>query len=304
MRLRYQVDRIERSPRLDPLVGALETFWGRVLPRGRAKDVLHGTWLGHPLHPVLTDVPIGAWASALLLDLTGGERSRRAAQALTGAGVLAAIPTAATGAADWTALGTFERPKRVGAVHAVANGTATVLYAASWQARRKGRHTKGRLLGAAGAAFLGAGGYLGGHLAYRNAVGVDHTHGDSGPTEWTEVCLLRDLPMRQAVRRRVGETDVLLYRIGSTVRAIAATCSHLGGPLEQGGVHEDCVTCPWHGSTFDLTDGAVLGGPATAPQPAYEVRVVGRTLQLRREQDPARERMDGGAPVTVEDAAR
>ncbi|HEV2891498.1 MAG TPA: Rieske 2Fe-2S domain-containing protein [Frankiaceae bacterium] len=304
MRLRYQVDRLERSPRIDPLVGLLDAFWGRVLPKGRARDALHGTWLGHPLHPVLTDVPIGAWWSALLLDVLGGDRTAVAARRLVGAGVLAAVPTAVTGATDWTSLGTLERPRRVGAVHAVANGTATVLYTASWLARRKGDHAKGRALGFAGAAFLNAGGYLGGHLAYRNAVGVDHTAGESQVGEWTDVGNLRELPMRQAVRRRVGDADVLLYRIGSTVRAISATCSHMGGPLEEGTIAEDCVTCPWHGSTFDLTDGGVVRGPATAPQPAYEVRVVGRTVQVRREPRPSREALAGADGVTVGDAAR
>jgi nitrite reductase/ring-hydroxylating ferredoxin subunit/uncharacterized membrane protein len=302
MRLRYQVDRLERSPRIDPLVTALESFWGRVMPKGKARDALHGTWLGHPLHPVLTDVPIGAWTSALALDLIGGDRTKDAAQALVGVGLAAAVPTAVSGATDWTALGDFDKPKRVGAVHAVANGTATLLYAASWLARRRGSHATGRTLGAAGAAMLGIGGYLGGHLAYRNAVGVDHTHGEEGPDDWTDVGHLRDLPMREPVRRRAGDADVLLYRIGSTVRAIAATCSHLGGPLEEGAVHEECVTCPWHGSTFDLRDGTVVRGPATSPQPAYEVRVVGRTVQIRRERQPAREVPAGD--VTQERAAR
>jgi nitrite reductase/ring-hydroxylating ferredoxin subunit/uncharacterized membrane protein len=303
MRLRYQIDRIERSPKVDPLVGVLEGVWGRVLPkRGRARNALHGTWLGHPLHPVLTDVPIGAWTSALVLDLAGGERARRASRTLVGAGLAAALPTALAGAADWEALGDVERPKRVGAVHAVANGTATLLYAASWLARRRGDHRRGVALGVAGAGLLGLGGYLGGHLAYRNAVGVDHAVGETGPDEWTDVGNLRDLPMRALVRRRVGDTDVLLYRIGSTVRAVAATCSHMGGPLEQGNVEDECVTCPWHGSTFCLTDGAVVDGPATAPQPAFDTRVVGRTVQIRRQRPPARE--DVAGDVTTEQHAR
>ncbi len=277
--LRHAVDNLERTPRLDPLVTALTAFWERVLPGGRVRDLLHGTWLGHPLHPMLTDLPIGFWTSAMALDLA---RQRQAARTMTGAGVLTALPTAVVGAADWVAVGDFDRPKRVGAVHAVANTTALALYTASWLARRKGRHTNGALLGVAGATAATVGGYLGGHLAFRNAVGVDHTAGENAPGEWTDVGLLRELPMRQAVRKRVDGTDVLLYRLGSTVRAVSATCSHLGGPLDEGEIADDCVTCPWHGSTFRLTDGEVLHGPATAPQPAYDVRVVGRTVQVRR----------------------
>jgi nitrite reductase/ring-hydroxylating ferredoxin subunit/uncharacterized membrane protein len=297
--MRYQVDRLERAEALDGLVTTLGRFWDSVLPGGRARDLLHGTWLGHPLHPALTDLPIGFWTSAWLLDLTGRAETRTAAQHLTGLGVLAAVPTIVSGAADWVALGEASRPRRVGAVHAVANGTATVLYAASWLARRKGGHTKGVALGMAGAAAATAGGFLGGHLAYRNGAGVDRTADEQGVTDWTDVGALRDLPMREPVRRTVGGVDVVLYRSGSTVRALSATCSHLGGPLDQGRVDDDeCVTCPWHGSTFRLTDGSVVHGPATAPQPAYEVRVVGRTVQVRVEREPRRERA-AGAPEPV-----
>lgn len=277
--MRYLVDRLEGVRALDPIARAMAAVWDRVLPKNR--DLLHGTWLGHPLHPALTDLPIGFWTGACLLDVFGDEGSRTAAERLVGAGVLSALPTIATGAADWVAVGAFDRPKRVGTVHALANATATMLYAASWVARRRGRHGDGVRLGLAGAVMATAGGLLGGHLAYRNALGVDHTAGEPDLDEWTNVGPLRDVPMRVPVRRSVGGADVLLFRHGSTVRAIAATCSHLGGPLDEGEVNEDCVTCPWHGSAFRMTDGAVVRGPATAPQPAYETRVVGRTLQIR-----------------------
>lgn len=299
MKLRYQVDRLERLPALDGPARAVAAFWSRALPRGKARDVLHGTWLGHPLHPTLTDVAIGCWTSAAALDLAGGEEARPASRTLIGIGVLAAVPTAASGAADWLALGEAARPKRLGAVHAVANGTATALYAASWLTRRGGRHGRGVALSTAATALVGAGGYLGGHLAFRNAVGADRNADHDGVEDWTDVGNLRDLPMREAVRRTVGGEDLLVYRIGSTVRAVAATCSHLGGPLEQGRVEDECVTCPWHGSTFALTDGAVVSGPATHPQPAYDVRVVGRTVQVRlRRPSPERhlDRWQGAQP--------
>ena len=300
MRLRYQVDRLERASGLDGPAAIITKIWENVLPRGRARDVLHGTWLGHPAHPALTDLPIGFWTSSCVLDAFGGESARAASQHLVGLGVLSALPTIATGAADFVALGEATRPKRVGAVHAVANAAATACYLASWLARRNGNQRRGVVLGLAGAAAATVGGTLGGHLAYRNAVGVDHTAGESGVTEWTDIGALRDLPMREPVRRRVGDADVLLYRSGSTVRALSATCSHLGGPLDEGRIDDDCVTCPWHGSTFSLVDGSVVRGPATAPQPAYEVRVVGRTVQIRLEHEPARERVAVEAePVTA-----
>lgn len=292
MRLRYQVDQLERLPALDGLVRVLDSVWARLLPRGRARDILHGTWLGHPLHPALTDVAIGCWLGSGVLDATGNDTGARR---LVGAGVLAAIPTAVTGATDWTSLGEAERPRRLGAVHAVANGTATALYAASWLARRGGDQRRGKTLAVAAAAAAGLGGYLGGHLAYRNAVGVDR-NADTEPVEdWTELGHLRDLPMREPVRRTVAGTDVVVYRIGSTVRVLAATCAHLGGPLDAGRVVDECITCPWHGSAYDLRDGAVVHGPSTHPQPAYDVRVVGRTVQVRRRRDEAGTRADDTA---------
>jgi nitrite reductase/ring-hydroxylating ferredoxin subunit/uncharacterized membrane protein len=292
MRLRYQVDRLERLPALDGLAHSVEGFWNALLPDGRVRDVLHGTWLGHPLHPALTDVALACWMGSGLLDLLGEDRASRR---LTGLGVLTAIPTAAAGATDYVALGTAARPKRLGAVHAVANGAATALYAASWLARRTGDRRRGVTLGALGAAVVSFGGYLGGHLAYRNAVGVDRNADAPDLAEWTEAANLHQLPMRQPVRRIVGGTDLVLYRIGSTVRALAATCAHLGGPLERGTVEDECITCPWHGSTFDLRDGAVVHGPSTHPQPAYDTRVIGRTVQVRQRTERPRARDRAGA---------
>jgi uncharacterized membrane protein len=127
------------------------------------RDLLRGTWLGHPLHPVLTDLPIGLWTSAVTLDLVGGPAARPAATRLVGLGLLAAAPTAWSGWADWTAL---EQPQqRVGVVHATTNALAVVLFASSWLARRRGDPRRGRALGLAASSALGVGGYLGGHLA-------------------------------------------------------------------------------------------------------------------------------------------
>src|SRR5204862_5824540 len=135
------------------------------------KDFLSGSWLGHPLHPLLTDLPIGAWTSAMVLDLAGGRRGQPAADLLIAAGIAAAIPTAASGFSDWSDLG--PRDQRVGIVHAATNLVGVACYTASLSARRKGRRPAAIALSFAGAATLTAGGYLGGHLAYRRGVGVD-----------------------------------------------------------------------------------------------------------------------------------
>jgi uncharacterized membrane protein len=147
--------KLERAKALDPAVEVATKVVTGVLPRGPVKDALHGTWLGHQLHPMLIAGPIGLWSGALLLDLTAGRNGRDAARRLVGAGVLAVLPTAAAGAADWSELGMAKGPKRVGLVHAAANNATALLFAASWLARRRGRHARG-----VGLAVVGAGGWL------------------------------------------------------------------------------------------------------------------------------------------------
>lgn len=155
---------LDRNAELDRYADPVHRTVTRVLPEGPAKDALQGKWLGHPLHPMLTDLPIGFWTSAFVLDFIGGKRSRRAADMMIGAGVLSALPTAAAGWADWSDL---SRPKRrAGLVHAVANATAIGLYALSFSARRKDRRLRGKLLSVLGATAATAGGYLGGHLVF------------------------------------------------------------------------------------------------------------------------------------------
>ena len=155
--------RLEETAALDRPVHALEPLVQQVFATGTRGAVLRGEWLGHALHPLLTDVVLGTWTSASLLDLFGGQESSEAAQRLVGAGLLAAGPTAWSGWAEWSGAGA--REKRVGLVHAVTNAAAIGVYAASWSARRKGRHGKGALLALAGAGVSGVGAYLGGHLA-------------------------------------------------------------------------------------------------------------------------------------------
>jgi uncharacterized membrane protein len=164
--------RLEEASALDRPVQALEPLVATVFGSEPQGSVLRGEWLGHALHPLLTDVTLGTWTSASLLDLVGGAGSRAAAQRLVAVGLLAAGPTAWSGWAEWSAAGS--REKRVGLVHAVTNAVAIGVYAASWSARRRGRHGKGVGLALAGAAVSGVGGYLGGHLAAARKVGSRH----------------------------------------------------------------------------------------------------------------------------------
>ncbi len=245
----------------------------KLVPAGPAKDALSGTWLGHALHPLLTDVPIGTWTSAGLLDLVGGQDAQGAADLLVGAGIAAALPAIVTGYTEWadSELGD-PAVRRIGIVHAVSNVTALGLYVASLAARRRGARTRGKLLGLAGAGALGAGGFLGGHLSYARGVGVDATVFDATPEGWTEVARAGE-PAEGEVRKvEVEGVAVALVRHGGELFALADRCTHRGGPLSDGELVEGCLQCPWHASRFALTDGGVVRGPAFSPQPAYGVR--------------------------------
>ena len=164
--------RLEETAALDGPVRALEPAVQSLFGAGKRGELLRGEWLGHAVHPLLTDLVIGSWTSATVVDLIGGPDRAVPAQRLVGVGLLAVGPTAWTGWAEWSAAG--PREKRVGLVHAVTNAVAIGVYAASWRARRQGRHAAGAGLSLAGAAVSGVGAYLGGHLVAARKVGSRH----------------------------------------------------------------------------------------------------------------------------------
>jgi nitrite reductase/ring-hydroxylating ferredoxin subunit/uncharacterized membrane protein len=253
-----------------------------ILKPGPVKDALSGTWLGHALHPLLTDVPIGTWTSATLLDLLGGKASRPASQRLIGVGLLAAGPTAWTGWSDWAdSEPADDAVRRIGIVHAVANGTAAALYGASLVARRRGAHTAGVLLGLAGAGAVGAGGWLGGDLAYARGVGVDETAFEHGPEDWTPALDASMLADERPASAIVGDVEIVLVRRNGSIHALADRCSHRGGALHDGELLGDCIECPLHGTRFRLDDGSVERGPSAYPQPVYEAREREGRIEVR-----------------------
>lgn len=267
---------------LDGPAGKIVEKVQSVLTPGPVKDALSGRWLGHSLHPLLTDVPIGTWASALLLDVIGGRESERASRKLVAVGLLASAPTAWSGFSEWadSAIASDE-VRRVGLVHAGLNTSATILFAASYVARRRGRRGRGKLLGLAGGSMLGAGGWLGGHLSFADGVGVDQTTFQQPPADWTPAMPDEDLREGEPACATVEGIPVLLVRQNGRIRALANTCCHRGGSLHKGELGDDTITCPLHASTFRLSDGSALGGPAAYPQPAYEVRVEAGTIEVR-----------------------
>ena len=272
---------IESAGALDRVTTPLSGFVNRILPDGRFRDLLHGVPFGHPAHPFLVQVPLGAWLSAVVLDrLPGTEKS---AQALVGFGTLAAVPAAAAGIADWSR--GQDTHLRVGIVHWASNTVAVACFAASFIQRSRGRAASGKALALLGIGVASIGGYLGGHLVYRQALGANHVEDvpDLLPDGWHAVADLDDLP--DGLTRRVVETvPVLVYRDGTEIRALADRCSHLSGPLHEGRLVREgdgaCVVCPWHGSEFSLADGSVVHGPATSPQPSFRTRIMGGRVEI------------------------
>lgn len=274
-------ERLAKIERLDQPARALAAVTGAIGP-GKLKDALSGSWLGHALHPLLTDFPIGTWTSATLLDVIGGDASAEAAERLIGAGLIASLPTAITGATEWADTErSDESVRRVGVVHAAANVAALGFFTASLLSRRRGNRSRGKALSLAGMGALSVGGHLGGHLSYAKGVGVDQTAFEERPTEWRRA--LDDSELADGERRLVdvNGVDVVIGREQGRLYALADRCCHRGGPLHRGTVMNGEITCPWHGSTFRVDDGSLVRGPAAYPQPVYDIRVRDGGIEVR-----------------------
>ena len=270
---------IEQLEALDAVLEPLQKAVQTVVPQqSQLKDVLSGTWLGEPLHPPLTDVVIGTWTSALLLDLLGGEQTHKAADGLVAAGVLAAVPTVTAGLSDWAELSGASR--RVGGVHALGNTTALVLHALSWAARRRGNRAPGVALSALGYAIAAFSALLGGHMSFGRGVGVNQTAFEDPPEQWTAVLGEDGLEEGKLTGAQADGVTVLLVRKQGRLYGLIDRCSHRGCPLHEGELKDDAVVCPCHGSTFRL-DGSIVKGPATSPQPALQVRVESGKVEVR-----------------------
>ncbi|MBZ5584795.1 MAG: Rieske 2Fe-2S domain-containing protein [Acidobacteriia bacterium] len=273
------------QPLEEGLQKALHKLFGAAGPAGqKAKDFLNGTWVGHPLHVILTDIPLGTWTAAVAFDALDAASGRKhwkdAADAAIAMGLVGAAGAAVTGLTDWQDIDPPAR--RIGLTHAALNVGGVALFTASLLMRRR----KSRGLGQAfsllgyGLAMLSA--RLGGNLVYGQAVGVDHTAGRELPEKFTPVLADSALIAGQTIRSNYRGTPVLLVRSGERIFAMVETCSHLGGPLSEGKLEDDTIQCPWHGSRFALEDGRVLNGPATHPQPCLEARVHKGQIEIRK----------------------
>jgi nitrite reductase/ring-hydroxylating ferredoxin subunit/uncharacterized membrane protein len=253
---------------------------------GPLKDFLHGTWLGHPLHPVMTDIPVGAWTLAMVLDafeaMSARKELRAGADFAVGVGLLGAVASAVTGITDWSE--TDYRAKKVGFVHAAMNIAATSLYTASWIMRgRRTTRRSGVALSMLGYIVAGGGAYLGGHLVFGEQIGVDHTAtaDSTKPEKFTSVMKDADLKEDKPTRVEADGVAILLVKRGERIYALTETCPHLGGPLSEGKLVGGAIECPWHQSKLSLADGSIVSGPTTHPARCFEVRIRKGEIQVR-----------------------
>ena len=284
---------IDRQRWLEPVADVLQNFiawFYKALgsPGHSLKTFLHGTWLGHPLHPVLTDIPVGLWTIAVIFDLSYLiSRSHdwvSAADLTIFIGLLGAIGAALTGYTDWGA--TIDRERRVGIAHGLLNTLVIVLYLVSFILRfAGGSRGLAILLAYVGYLLVLTAAFLGGDLVFSFGTGVNHHAWQEVPTKFTKVLLEGQLTDGILVKGMAGDTPILLYKKGDSVCGISETCSHAGGPLSEGELEGNLVQCPWHASRFDVCTGEVRGGPATISQVRYETRIQNGQIEVRRSDD-------------------
>ena len=292
--LNHVVNRfIDRQRWLEPVADILQKVVGGTYkllgnPGRSLKTFVHGTWLGHPLHPVITDIPLGAWTLAVLFDIIYLVRGMHgwvsAADLTIFVGLLGALGAAVTGFTDWNE--TVDRERRVGVAHGLLNTVVVVVYLVSLIIRLSGG-SRGLaiLLALIGYVLVLSAAFLGGELVFSIGTGVNHHAWQEVPTKFTKVLLEGQLAEGILVKGMAGDTPILLYKKRDTVCAISETCSHAGGPLSEGEVDGSLVQCPWHASRFDVCTGQVRGGPATISQVRYETRIQNGQIEVRRSED-------------------
>jgi len=292
--LSHAVNRfIDRQRWLEPVADFLQKVVGgfyKLLgaPGHGLKTFIHGTWLGHPLHPVITDIPLGAWTLAVIFDIiylfNRTTTWTTAADLSIIIGVVAALGAAVTGYTDWNE--TIDRERRVGVAHGLINMLVLIIYVASLIVRGAGGNRGlGIVLALVGYALVISAAYLGGEMVFSIGTGVNHHAWQAVPEKFTKVLLEGRLNEGTLIKAMAGDTPILLYKKGDTVCAISETCSHAGGPLSEGELDGNLVQCPWHASRFDICTGQVRGGPATISQVRYETRIQNGQIEVRRSED-------------------
>ena len=283
-------------PASKPLEEKLQKFVDKALyANGRPsaqkiRNFLNGTWLGEPLHVVLTDVPIGAWTVTITFDALDLIRKRRefslAADTSLAVGLLGAAGAAVTGITDWSDVDPPAR--RLGLIHGLLNVGVTALFATSFILRKRKSRTGGRVCAAIGYGLMSLSAHLGGKMVYEQKVGVDRTAGEVFPDDFVAILADSKLAESTPTRALYNAEPILLVRRGGKIFAMAEKCSHFSGPLSEGKLVENSIVCPYHASRFALEDGRVLNGPAVHPQPCLQVRVRNGQIEVRKPQSGRR----------------
>ncbi|HEY0755756.1 MAG TPA: Rieske 2Fe-2S domain-containing protein [Ktedonobacteraceae bacterium] len=277
---------IESQTWLETLANPLQKWIQSLNSPGmrKLKDLLQGTWLGHPVHPIVTDIPIGSWTSTMLLDalslVSENPGIEQAADATLLLGLFGSGASALTGLTDWSETDATDR--RVGMAHGLLNGGALLSNILSYGLRRTGNRRAGIVAAGLGYTLTIAAAYLGGELSFAKGVGVNRLAWEGGSEDFVEVLDAEDLPTKKLTRVEADGIPVVLWKEKQKIYALAATCSHVGGPLDEGTCENGAINCPWHGSSFRLSDGAVVCGPAVYSQPTFAVRVRAGKIELRR----------------------
>lgn len=288
--LRYAVAAIVESQTwLDKLAAPFQSWLLKLFgqpgePNRKIKDILNGTWFGHPLHPVLTDIPIGAWSSTLFLDLdwltNESEGVARSADTVLVLGIVGAAGSAVTGVTDWSDL--LDTDRRVGFMHGLLNSGILLTNIASLVLRLTGKRRAGITLSTIGYVATLFSAYLGGELSFAKGIGVNHEAWEGGSDDYVAVMNVGDLAEDKLTRVDAAGIPAVLLKQGNSIYAIGAVCTHLAGPLDEGTCKDGVVTCPWHGSSFRMSDGGVVNGPAVYAEPTFAVRVRNEKIELRR----------------------
>lgn len=254
---------------------------GLFRPMRPVKDFLNGTWLGHPVHAALTDLPIGVLTVSIILDLIGQPVGADVALLV---GVLSIVAAAVAGLADYTDTDGTARMRAT--VHATLMTVSLVVFAASLAIRagNPADRTIAIVLVVVGYLVMSASAAIGGDVVFLIGTHVNRHAWRGAGAKWVPLELgdLADIPEGGPTKAKAGINTLVLVRTGETILALHETCAHAGGPLAEGTLVDGCIQCPWHGSRYRLTDGHVRRGPSMYDQPAYEVRRGDAGWEVRR----------------------
>jgi nitrite reductase/ring-hydroxylating ferredoxin subunit/uncharacterized membrane protein len=270
----------ESLDKLGKKLGDLLQANSQRLPGGqKTVDFLNGTYIGHPLHPILTDLPIGAFTFAMMFDMAtiGRKQPSKAATTLLMVGLVSVPVTALAGALDWQH--TNGKTRRVGMGHAMMNTLGSAVLGLSLASRLRSSGPT-RTLNVLGNGILTLSAYLGGHLVFESRIGTKHESEAAPPEHFVAVLPESALKEQTLTRGEYNGYPIALYKRFGQLYAVADTCPHLGCALSEGSVEADAIVCGCHDSRFSLEDGAVLQGPSAFPVAAYAVRVVNGMVEV------------------------